>query len=266
MKTKKIITVCMLASLFATALFAKSLTADQKRQLDITQNSQKIRAKGKLPLYIEDSQTGLPVCAHYVTLYTEEGEQDFLTDKKGFVSLPKLVDGEYLVKIYGLGYITETQRINVKAGFITNYRFAVCKKLLDAQMRIVLQWGDRPADLDLHLEKEGGYHISYRNMQISEDGSANLDRDDTDFYGPETITVNFAERGVNYYIYVVDYTNRSNATAQALGGSGAVIKIYGGDELVNLFYVPEGKSGNRWNVCTIKDGDFSVNQTVVTNY
>ena len=247
-------------------VFAIPLSADKKEQLDIVQNSQKIRKKGMLPLFFADAETGLPVSDVHVTLYSDDTESYFVSDKNGFISIPKLEDGEFKIKYNANGYIQEEGLINVKAGFIANYRFIISKILLDTQIRIVLQWGEQPADLDLHLEKDGGYHISYRNMLVSEDGSANLDRDDTDSYGPETITLNAIERGVPYYVYVVDYTNRNNAISQKLSQSNAFVKIYVGEELELSTYISEGISGNRWNVCTIKDGNITLNGTVVTNY
>ena len=243
---------------------AAPLSADKRQQLDISQNSQKIRAKGNLPLYFADAETGNPVKGVSVIMLHDGTAYE--TGKNGFVSIPQLEDGDYSIRTYANGYVSEEFEFSVKAGFIPNYRFVLCKKMLPQRLRIVLQWGERPADLDLHLEKEGGYHISYRNMITADDESANLDRDDTSSFGPETITINSLEKNVNYYIYVVDYTNRNNATAQGLGGSGAVIKIYDGEELINVFYVPEGKSGNRWNVCSVLNGEIFENQTVVTNY
>lgn len=262
MKFKKISVLAFLFFAFALVC-ASGLTKEQKQQLNITQKSQKIRAKGNLPLYFFDAVTAEPI--KNVSVKIEDGDEYF-SDKYGFVTLPKLDDGEYEIAFSAPGYISEEQSFSVKAGFMLNYRFAMSQMLVNKKFRIVLQWGERPADLDLHFEKEGGYHISYRDMKTSEDGSANLDHDDIDSYGPETITVNETADGTNYFVYIVDYTNHDNATSSALSSSDAVVKIYGGENLLACFEVPKGKRGNRWNVCAIADGKLTENNTVVTNY
>ncbi len=60
-------------------------------------------------------------------------------------------------------------------------------------IRIILDWDKSPNDLDAHLVKDGDYHISYRNKRVADDGAAQLDRDDMNGYGPETITINNVE-------------------------------------------------------------------------
>lgn len=246
-------------------VFSAPLLADKKQQLNIVQNSQKIRTKGNLPLYFADSQTGEAVKNVSVTLYGDESGV-YTTDKNGFIAISKLADGEYKMTVAANDYITENFTFTVKSGYIPNYRFAISRKLVNKKFRIVLQWGEQPKDLDLHFEREGGYHISYRDMVTADDGSANLDRDDVDSYGPETVTVNEITEDTNYFVYVVDYTHHNDASSSALSSSGAIIKIYAENALVALYAVPENTSGNRWNVCTIKNGVFSDNQTVVANY
>lgn len=52
-------------------------------------------------------------------------------------------------------------------------------------MRVVLSWGEKPFDLDSHLIFPGG-HIYFDSKEGTD---ANLDVDDTDSYGPETVTI-----------------------------------------------------------------------------
>lgn len=242
---------------------AQGLTADQKRQLDVTQRNQRLKAKGGTPLYFFDAETAEPL--RNVRVRLPDGTE-FTSDRHGFATLPKMEDGEHELVFSADGYVEEEGELKVRAGFATNYRFAMSKKLLGRKFRIVLTWGERPGDLDLHLEKEGGYHISYRDMTTADDGSANLDRDDVTSFGPETITVSETAAGTNYFVYVVDYTNHGDASQRELSRSGASVKVYGEDGLLAEYAVPTGPRGNRWNVCTIKDGRLSANGTVVPNY
>ena len=124
-----------------------------------------------------------------------------------------------------------------------------------AYMRIVLDWGQRPADLDLHLEKEGGYHISYWDMHNAADGSVTLDRDDRDGFGPETITIMETDLRSVYRVYVHDYTNGGSSSSTELSRSYAAIRVYGRNGLLRSFYVPENRRGNMWEVFRIVNGE-----------
>ena len=114
-------------------------------------------------------------------------------------------------------------------------------------MRIVLNWGKNPLDLDSHL--------SYKNQHIywdSKQGTdANLDVDDVDSYGPETITI---EKRLDnqYYVYSVhDYSDRDNPDTSNLANSQAKVMVYAGESLIRSYYVPTAKTGNLWTVFRI---------------
>ena len=114
-------------------------------------------------------------------------------------------------------------------------------------MRIVLNWGGNPSDLDSHL--------SYKNQHIYWDKkqglSANLDVDDTDSYGPETVTIE--KRLENqYYVYSVhDFSDRESPDTRNLANSQAKVMVYAGESLIRSYYVPTGKAGNLWTVFRI---------------
>jgi uncharacterized protein YfaP (DUF2135 family) len=121
-------------------------------------------------------------------------------------------------------------------------------------LRVVLDWGETPADLDLHLVKAGSYHVSYWDMHNADDGSVLLDRDDRSGFGPETITIMETDIRGLYRLYVADYTNDGNSASSALSRSGAVVRVYGRNGLVNSFAVPANRAGTRWDVFTIEGG------------
>ena len=256
---KKILAAFLVTLCAVSGLFASPMTADQKQQMEIVKRGEKIYSKGNFPLYFADAEDGKPIKGAKVTF----DDVVYTTDKYGFVSLPQLEDEDYTFTVEKKGYISEEIDFEVSSGFITNYRFTLSKELKSGYLRIVLEWGDRPNDLDLHLEQEGGYHISYRDMHTSSDGHAMLDRDDICCYGPETITVNEYALNKNYFVYVVDYSNSCNSNSPVLGNSRATVKIYDEDTLKEVFFVPVGTRGNRWNVCAIKNGEVTENNTVV---
>ena len=126
------------------------------------------------------------------------------------------------------------------------YALSPVLKDLDS-MRIVLNWGKNPLDLDSHL--------SYKNQHIYWDNkqglAANLDVDDVDSYGPETVTIDKKLDG-QYYVYSVhDYSNRTQPNTNSLSNSQAKVMVYAGESLIRSYYVPVTKTGNLWTVFRI---------------
>lgn len=114
-------------------------------------------------------------------------------------------------------------------------------------MRIVLNWGQNPLDLDSHL--------SYKNQHVYWDSkqglAANLDVDDTDSYGPETVTIDKRLEG-QYYVYSVhDFSDRAQPTTTNLSNSQAKVMVYAGESLIRSYYIPTGQTGNLWTVFRI---------------
>jgi len=180
------------------------------------------------------------------------------SDAFGNYSL-KLNPGDYTVEVQCTGYTTEFFKVNVPFGdSVTLDNLYISPLLGDGQIRIVLEWGSSPRDLDSHLEgsTSGGSHIHTFYGQTKEVRSGNtiaeLDLDDTDGYGPETTTI-YDTNGV-YNFYVVDFT----ATG-TMSNSGATVKIYLPDGSAPIEVSICGGCGNEWNVCTIDHGQVTVN-------
>lgn len=120
-------------------------------------------------------------------------------------------------------------------------------------MRVVLTWGSSPADLDSHLMFPGG-HIYFSNKNGQD---ANLDVDDTDSYGPETVTITKKHFGDTYTYAVQDYSNKGNPSRAQLSASSAKVFVYVGSSLVRSYSVPVGKPGNIWTVFKLNpNGEF----------
>lgn len=208
-----------------------------------------MQMQGLIPMRFANALNGKPIPSAQVEI---PGIGTFVTNNKGIISFPQRADGSYTMTVSKEGFITTPIDFQIQVSIVVFNWFSI-SPVLRGDFRMVLDWGERPEDLDLHFEKEGGYHISWRNMQIAADKSAKLDRDDTTGYGPETITVEQAESSATYSLYVIDYTNQRNPSSRALGQSGAVIRIYSNNRLLNTFRVPSGQ-GNRWNICKIVQG------------
>jgi tetratricopeptide (TPR) repeat protein len=128
------------------------------------------------------------------------------------------------------------------------YALSPVMKNLDG-MRIVLNWGKYPEDLDSHLSFKGN-HIYFQHKKGN---MANLDVDDTDSYGPETITIENKKFGESYHYFVHDYSNKEDMNSYQLSASGAKVFVYVGQSLVKTYYIPKNKKGNVWNLFKINE-------------
>ncbi|WEI17204.1 tetratricopeptide repeat protein [Acinetobacter proteolyticus] len=114
-------------------------------------------------------------------------------------------------------------------------------------MRIVLTWGKNPLDLDSHLNY-ANQHIYYASKVGRQ---ANLDVDDRDSYGPETITIDQRLSG-QYYVYSVhDFSNSDKPNSNMLAHSQAKVMVYTGESLIRTYDIPTNKVGNLWTVFRI---------------
>lgn len=129
-----------------------------------------------------------------------------------------------------------------------SYALSPTMKGLDS-MRVVLGWGSSPADLDSHMVYPGN-HIFF-NHKLGDNG--NLDVDDTDSFGPETITLTRRENGKPYVYAVHDYSDKSDPDTRNLSNSEAKVFVYVGESLVRTYYVPKDQSGNLWTVFKVNE-------------
>ena len=128
--------------------------------------------------------------------------------------------------------------------------------LASGEYRIVLHWGQYPSDLDSHIigtiSNGNHFHVDYTNMSAY-DGStlvANLDRDDRNSYGPETITLKPVTSDTHTY-YVYNYTGNSGGT---LANSEAWVELYAGSTK-KVYHVPTDQGNGRvWSVFSITNG------------
>lgn len=131
------------------------------------------------------------------------------------------------------------------------YAISPVMKSLDG-MRIVLNWGGVPRDLDAHLIYPNN-HVYYINQKGD---NAELDVDDRDGYGPETITINKKKFGESYTYVVQNFSDLENETDR-LSKSNARVFVYVGQSLVRTYDVPRDRMGNVWQVFKLNpNGDF----------
>jgi hypothetical protein len=234
--------------------------------LALTQNKTKVRERaqdaheelesGRLTLRFFNALNGLPIKGGRVSI---EGKGEFTTDFEGKVvfEAPDM-DGLLPVAFRAPGFITSEFNVEIMNGSLYFNRFSVSPIMDVHHVRVVLDWGEEPRDLDLHFMKEGGYHISYRNMRTLSDGSGQLDRDDTRGYGPETITVNEVSGSGRYECFVHNYSDRNDSNSDRLSLSRATVKLYAEGRLIQVFTPPRTGTGTVWHVFELVGGSMSV--------
>ena len=174
--------------------------------------------------------------------------------------------GNYTMYAEKVGYISAAVNIIVQEG-TTDLQHGVLSPMSTGDhFRIVLSWGANPRDLDSHvagmMSTGNSFHVYYAN-KYEYDGDievCNLDVDDTDSYGPETITL---KPTVNepYYYYIHRYAGEGTVAS-----SEAQVKVYSGERLLRVFNVPTDRgTSDYWNVFAVVNGQLVIKNTMTTD-
>lgn len=204
--------------------------------------------EGGVVLRFTDAVSGKPIPGADVTLGAQVGR----TDAEGAVRFSKPADlgddDRRKVVFKKAGYVTSTVKVHFMMGAVFFNRFSISPALPPGRIRMVLDWGAKPTDLDAHLVKKGVYHLSYRQMRKYQD-RAWLDRDDRDGHGPETITVLSLDANATYSFYVHDYTRSGR-----IGDSQAHVRVFSSNGVEQSYVVPRGAKGDTWSVFEVHQG------------
>jgi len=178
------------------------------------------------------------------------------TDASGRYIFSNLNAGHYTAEASSSGYNTTYFTIVSLGGQTTSGQNASITPLLSSdETRIILTWGESPRDLDSHLTgplpNGSRFHVYYANRIVNQ--YANLDLDDTDGFGPETVTL-FQEINGLYRYSVHDFTNSNSISSDFLSKSGAIVRVYRGNDLVATFNVPPNQPGTLWTVFEMNSG------------
>ncbi|MCK9616353.1 MAG: hypothetical protein M0R21_00795 [Lentimicrobiaceae bacterium] len=250
----------VLILIFLFPLFA---VAQYEKMLDALEDSEEEIVNGKLVLRFFDAEKGTAVENATIAI---EGAGNYTTDLQGRALIDTIPDGKYGFRFEKKGYIPAIYTFEIIAGTIFYNRFSVCPEIEFGVLRVVVEWAKRPDDLDLHLIKQGGYHISFQNAHTSDDGSAQLDRDDRNGFGPETITIKSIDNSATYTCYVKDFTHSNRPGSERLSKSKVVCRIYGNNQLLNTLTISPEQEGTTWNIFEIRNGKIVVINTLGNQY
>ncbi len=248
MKTQKVVLT------FMFFLFAYTTTAQQ------VESNQKAET---FSIHFINAITGDPVSGAKVMI---ENLGSLSTDSSGTITFPKQPNGSIKAIFRKEGYISAIYNIDIASETILRNRFIASPTMEAEQFRIVLSWDKQPEDLDAHFLESRSYHISFRNTRVLNDGSGQLDRDDMDGYGPESITVSQLDPDSEYSFYAYKYTNKKNPSTYPLSSSKATVWVYGNNRLLNVFYIPTNIKGDTWNVFKLINGAIVDHNESPTNY
>ena len=165
----------------------------------------------------------------------------------------RLPPGTYQVSYRLEGYVpytSEATEVREDGQLVT----VSLSRLLEAtesggrEVRIILNWGSRPdqvRDADSHVAcpcGAGQGHVYYQNRaHEAADHKVELDVDDTDWGGPETITLTRPVPGA-YLYWVHDYSG----PPATLGASDVVVRVVIGSQEAGEFRVFKGVTRRAW--------------------
>jgi uncharacterized protein YfaP (DUF2135 family) len=178
---------------------------------------------------VVDATTNRPLASALVTL-SPLGRRTS-ADAEGRFAFTELPPGSYSVQAEASGFSRNSREVNCPAGETVPVVLALSPL---GKWRIVLSWGKDPEDLDSHLWTPDGEHIWYGHEKGK---NADLDVDDIDGYGPETITIHKLVEGT--YVYAVKHFDGSGT----LASSGAKVDLFSPTTLMRSFTNPPCTTG-----------------------
>lgn len=211
---------------------------------------------------INDAQTGQPISGAVVRFFSGASNDtsgyrfsDAITTGAGAWTGSYTI-GAYVCAVYASNHVPLVTNVPVTDTTTTQLTTTITQPVPAGQMRIVLNWGALPSDLDSHLTGDSTsisgrprYHVYYANdliLDASGDTIAFLDHDDVTSFGPETITIfRFFPGTLRYKIH--DYTNRNSTGSHIMSDtSRATVRVYTSAGLLREDRILTGVAGNQW--------------------
>jgi hypothetical protein len=199
---------------------------------------------------------------------TDPEEADLATQSEagGAYQLVNVPVGTFLCVIRADGFAdTIVEDVVFGAGDNRLNPAPLTETLDPGQFRFVLSWGESPFDLDSHLTGpalDGNrFHVYFANREPT-GAAANLDRDDTSSFGPETVTITGLRDGM-YRYSVYNYSDPSSSGAEGMAASPARVEVFDETGQIRSYTAPpaEGGEGNTWRVLelTVAGDEVTIN-------
>ena len=163
------------------------------------------------------------------------GGAPVVSSAQGTFTFTNVPSGSITVQATATGFFTYTNSFTIAPVPVNTIGFSLSPTISGANtVRLVLNWGASPSDLDSHLETPviGGqtHHVYFANRGTTNTAPfAELDVDDVTGFGPETITISTLSPGTyHYYIHKFSFSpgfDVSSATAQIYTSAGLVATV-----------------------------------------
>lgn len=206
---------------------------------------------------VSRADTGLPLANALCALYTADGATfvaSASTNSSGITSVGDVTNGTYQLRIGAPTFYTGIFPVTV-AGAEAYQRAVLSPIVAQDALRFVLTWAVEPRDLDswLYLPQPEWpcEYVSFQNTDCTLPTAAarvNLDTDDTDSYGPETVTL--TNLAVGTYRYEVNIYAGDGGFA----ASDAKVAVYFGPSAtpITTFSAPLDTVNLWWHVGDVK--------------
>lgn len=223
---------------------------------------------------ITESQTGEGLPGALVRFARGGASVEAETDSTGTFTIDGIATGSYTVTISADGHINVViNDYEVTEGTNTFPQTVLTETPPVGAYRIVLSWGQEPDDLDSHLtgpDGQGGrFHVYYSDEEFGD--VANLDDDDTDSFGPETITLTPQTDGT-YRYSVHNFADQGETGSQGIAGEvndldiPALVQVYTDQGLLREYRAPASTPGDTWRVFEMNVNDGNATFTDVNTY
>ncbi len=182
---------------------------------------------------VVNAQSGDPLVGAAVRVL--ETGQSTTTDASGNFALSDVSAGARTLSASLAGFVDASSSIIILAGATTERTIGMLEIGAGGDnVAVVLNWGQSPSDLDLHMSGPDGsggrFHVYFSDRTPV--GHACLDLDDTSSFGPETITLGAGGNFVagDYHVWIDNFSGTpefdvSQATV-AITAAGAQISDY----------------------------------------
>ena len=206
--------------------------------------------------YVIDAQTGEGVPYATIAFHVDNQvgvvEETIETESDGSYSV-ELEPGFYIAEVSCDEYVTIYSELDLGSAQTEEEKdFVITKTTAEGEIRVVLEWGTYPNDLDSHMVINGT-DVYFANREYRNGGTlvAELDHDDVDGVGPETITLHDSSYSFSYFIHNFSKTGD-------IGSSNARVTVYLPGESPITIDIDSSITGDYWNVFTYENGQINI--------
>jgi tetratricopeptide (TPR) repeat protein len=212
----------------------------------LAKSAAKDKGGGNVSGFVENAVTGDGVACEFTILQDGNIVEEIKAAANGSYEI-YLAKGKYSAYFNFTGFMEETIDFTV-GNADEKMNFTISPTLNTGEIRIVLEWGSIPLDLDSHLMTPYGERVWFRNFKAAHGGEtiAELDLDDTTSYGPETTTI---KNPAGIFMFSVQNFSGTGTFV----GSEARVKVYLPGRPPVIFDDVPTNDGNWWHVFEVED-------------